>query len=256
MNPFDNRTGWRARGVALVALVCFATLPALTALAQEAEKRMATALSGYAGQPIAIESIKPSPAPGISEVQIENGPMLYATDDGAYFFLNGDLHRADGADAINLTEERRSVGRREQMATVSVDDMVVFSPEGETLDYVSVFTDVTCFYCQKLHREVDQLNAKGIEVRYLAFPRGGIDSDGAKKLATAWCAEDQQTTLTELKAGVELPLNECANNPIAAQYQLGKDLGVSGTPAIVTSTGLMIPGYRPASDLAALLGLE
>ena len=256
MNPFDNRTGWRARGAALGALVCFATLPALTALAQEAEKRMATALSGYAGQPIAIESIKPSPAPGISEVQIENGPMLYATDDGAYFFLNGDLHRADGADAINLTEERRSVGRREQMATVSVDDMVVFSPEGETLDYVSVFTDVTCFYCQKFHREVDQLNAKGIEVRYLAFPRGGIDSDGAKKLATAWCAEDQQTTLTELKAGVELPLNECANNPIAAQYQLGKDLGVSGTPAIVTSTGLMIPGYRPASDLAALLGLE
>jgi len=240
----------------MFALLCFVTLPALTALAQEAEKRMATALSGYAGQPIAIESIKPSPAPGISEVQIENGPMLYATDDGAYFFLNGDLHRADGADAINLTEERRSVGRREQMATVSVDDMVVFSPEGETLDYVSVFTDVTCFYCQKLHREVDQLNAKGIEVRYLAFPRGGIDSDGAKKLATAWCAEDQQTTLTELKAGVELPLNECANNPIAAQYQLGKDLGVSGTPAIVTSTGLMIPGYRPASDLAALLGLE
>ena len=217
---------------------------------------MAAALSGFAGQPIAIESIKPSPAPGISEVQIENGPMLYATDDGAYFFLNGDLHRADGADAINLTEERRSVGRREQMAMVSVDDMVVFSPEGETLDYVSVFTDVTCFYCQKLHREVDQLNAKGIEVRYLAFPRGGIDSDGAKKLATAWCAEDQQTTLTELKAGVELPQNECADNPIAAQYQLGKDLGVSGTPAIVTSTGLMIPGYRPASDLAALLGLE
>ncbi len=256
MNPFDDRTGWRLRGAAMVALVCLAILPALTAAAQEAEKRMAAALSGFAGQPIAIESIKPSPAPGISEVQIENGPMLYATDDGAYFFLNGDLHRADGADAINLTEERRSVGRREQMATVSVDDMVVFSPEGETLDYVSVFTDVTCFYCQKLHREVDQLNAKGIEVRYLAFPRGGIDSDGAKKLATAWCAEDQQTTLTELKAGVELPLNECADNPIAAQYQLGKDLGVSGTPAIVTSTGLMIPGYRPASDLAALLGLE
>ena len=240
----------------MVVLVCLATVPALTAVAQEAEQRMAAALSGFAGQPISIESIKPSPAPGISEVQIENGPMLYATDDGAYFFLNGDLHRADGADAINLTEERRSVGRMEQMAAVSVDDMVVFSPEGETLDYVSVFTDVTCFYCQKLHREVDQLNAKGIEVRYLAFPRGGIDSDGAKKLATAWCAEDQQTALTELKAGVELPLNECADNPIAAQYQLGKELGVSGTPAIVTSTGLMIPGYRPASDLAALLGLE
>ena len=256
MSPYYDTTGWRARWAAVLVSLCAATLPALNSLAQEAEERMATALSGFAGQPIAIESIRPSPAPGLSEVQIENGPMLYATDDGAYFFLNGDLHQADGDGAINLTEERRSVGRREQMASVSVADMVVFTPEGETLDYVSVFTDVTCFYCQKLHREVDQLNAIGIEVRYLAFPRGGIDSDGAKKLATAWCAEDQQTTLTELKAGVELPLNECADNPIAAQYQLGKDLGVSGTPAIVTSTGLLIPGYRPAADLAALLGLE
>ena len=77
---------------------------------------------------------------------------------------------------------------------------------------------------------------------------------GAQKLATAWCAEDQQTTLTELKAGVELPVNDCADNPIAAQYQLGQDMGVSGTPAIVTSSGLMVPGYRPADDLAALLG--
>jgi thiol:disulfide interchange protein DsbC len=93
-------------------------------------------------------------------------------------------------------------------------------------------------------------------VRYLAFPRGGVESDGAKKLATAWCAEDQQTTLTDLKAGVEMPINECANNPVAAQYQLGQSMGVSGTPAIITSSGSMIPGYRPAADLAATLGLN
>ena len=148
------------------------------------------------------------------------------------------------------------MARKEQLATVSVDDMVVFSPEGETRDYIAVFTDVTCFYCQKLHREVDQLNAIGIEVRYLAFPRGGIDSDGAQKLATAWCADDQQTALTELKAGVELPINQCEGNPIAAQYELGKEMGVSGTPAIVTSSGELIPGYRPAAALVALLGLD
>jgi thiol:disulfide interchange protein DsbC len=116
--------------------------------------------------------------------------------------------------------------------------------------------DVTCFYCQKLHREVDQLNAKGVEVRYLAFPRSGIESEGAEKLATAWCADDQQTALTELKAGVELPVNRCEGNPIAAQYELGKEMGVSGTPAIVTSSGELIPGYRPAAALVALLGLD
>ena len=83
-----------------------------------------------------------------------------------------------------------------------------------------------------------------------------MNSEGAKKLATAWCAKDQRTTLTKLKAGVDLPVNDCSDNPIAAQYQLGQDIGVSGTPAIITSSGMMIPGYRPAADLAVVLGLD
>jgi thiol:disulfide interchange protein DsbC len=225
-------------------------------LADDAIDILAASLSSFAGQPVGIDSVSPSPAPGISEVQITNGPLIYATEDGAYFFLNGDLHQTGAFGAINLTEERRAAVRKEQLAAISAKDMVVFKPEGETLDYISVFTDVTCFYCQKLHREVDQLNSMGIEVRYLAFPRGGIPSDSATKLATAWCSTDRQTTLTELKAGVEMPLNECADNPIAMQYQIGQQMGVSGTPAIITSAGQMIPGYRPAADLAAVLGLD
>mgnify|MGYP003345526740 FL=1 len=258
MNPFYT---WRnlALWVCRERVLCMSLMCALWitgASAQEIEDRMGAALSAFAGQPIGIESVRPSPAPGIVEVQVINGPLLYATEDGGYFFLNGDLHQVGVSGAVNLTEERRSLARKEQLAAVSLEDMVVFSPKGETRDYVSVFTDVTCFYCQKLHREVDQLNAKGVEVRYLAFPRGGINSDGAKKLATAWCADDQQTTLTELKAGMDLPVNDCADSPIAAQYQLGQEMGVSGTPAIITSSGMMIPGYRPAADLIVALGLD
>ena len=258
MNPFHtlrNFALWVCRARVLwMPLMC--ALWVTGASAQEIEDRLGAALSAFAGQPIGIESVRPSPAPGIVEVQVINGPLLYATEDGGYFFLNGDLHQVSVSGAVNLTEERRSLARKEQLAAVSLEDMVVFSPKGETRDYVSVFTDVTCFYCQKLHREVDQLNAKGVEVRYLAFPRGGINSDGAKKLATAWCADDQQTTLTELKAGMDLPVNDCADNPIAAQYQLGQEMGVSGTPAIITSSGMMIPGYRPAADLIVVLGLD
>ena len=258
MNPFYT---WRnlALWVCRERVLCMPLMCALWitgASAQEIEDRMGAALSAFAGQPIGIESVRPSPAPGIVEVQVINGPLLYATEDGGYFFLNGDLHQVSVSGAVNLTEERRSLARKEQLAAVSLEDMVVFSPKGETRDYVSVFTDVTCFYCQKLHREVDQLNAKGVEVRYLTFPRGGINSDGAKKLATAWCANDQQTTLTELKAGLDLPVNDCADNPIAAQYQRGQEMGVSWTPAIITSTGMMIPGYRPAADLIVALGLD
>ena len=258
MNPsytLRNLALWVRRAwVSWMPLMC--ALWITGASAQEIEDRMGAALSAFAGQPIGIESVRPSPAPGIVEVQVINGPLLYATEDGGYFFLNGDLHQVSVSGAVNLTEERRSLARKEQLAAVSLEDMVVFSPKGETRDYVSVFTDVTCFYCQKLHREVDQLNAKGVEVRYLAFPRGGINSDGAKKLATAWCADDQQTTLTELKAGMDLPVNDCADSPIAAQYQLGQEMGVSGTPAIITSSGMMIPGYRPAADLIVVLGLD
>jgi len=255
MNPFSHILR-RVHRYGVPGFTLFALLFGAPSFADDLKEKMAAALTGFAGQPIGIEAVRSSPAPGIAEVQIENGPMIYATEDGNYFFLNGDLHQTSATGAINLTEERRAVTRKEQLSAVAVEDMVVFSPEGETRDYIAVFTDVTCFYCQKLHREVDQLNAKGIEVRYLAFPRGGVDSEGAQKLATAWCAEDQQTTLTELKAGVELPVNDCADNPIAAQYQLGQDIGVSGTPAIVTSSGLMVPGYRPADDLVTLLGLD
>ena len=258
MNPFYTLRNL-ALSVCRERVLCMPLMCALWitgASAQEIEDRMGAALSAFAGQPIGIESVRPSPAPGIVEVQVINGPLLYATEDGGYFFLNGDLHQVSVSGAVNLTEERRSLARKEQLAAVSLEDMVVFSPKGETRDYVSVFTDVTCFYCQKLHREVDQRNAKGVEVRYLAFPRGGINSDGAKKLATAWCADDQQTTLTELKAGMDLPVNDCADSPIAAQYQLGQEMGVSGTPAIITSSGMMIPGYRPAADLIVVLGLD
>jgi thiol:disulfide interchange protein DsbC len=246
----------KRRFVALVVKILAPILLSGAVLADDAMDILAASLSSFVGQPVSIDSVNPSPAPGIAEVQITNGPLIYATEDGAYFFLNGDLHQTGAFGAINLTEERRAAVRKEQLAAISPKDMVVFKPEGETLDYISVFTDVTCFYCQKLHREVDQLNSMGIEVRYLAFPRGGIPSDSATKLATAWCSMDRQTTLTELKAGVEMPLNECADNPIAMQYQIGQQMGVSGTPAIITSAGQMIPGYRPAADLAAVLGLD
>ena len=134
--------------------------------------------------------------------------------------------------------------------------MIVFSPLEPPKAHITVFTDITCGFCRKLHLEMNDFNRRGIEVRYLAFPRGGMASQGAKQLATAWCARNREATLTSLKSGVEMPLNDCEGNPVAEHYALGNRLGVRGTPAIVTSDGQMIPGYRSASDIASLLGIE
>jgi thiol:disulfide interchange protein DsbC len=134
--------------------------------------------------------------------------------------------------------------------------MIIFSPQGEPRAHITVFTDVSCFYCQKLHKEVPELNKRGVEVRYLAYPRSGLDSPGYRQLVTAWCATDRQDTLTRLKGKESVPENVCADNPVAAQYELGQQLGVRGTPAMVTEDGTLIPGYQSADDLMVTLGLD
>ncbi len=219
------------------------------------EAKISAALSDGSGAGIAVTDVRKTEAEGLLEVTLDNGLVLYATESGDHFVV-GDLYaiRKDGL--VNLAEEKRERERVAMIDGVDIGQMIVFTPEGEVRDYITVFTDVTCFYCQKLHREVEDLNNRGIEVRYLAYPRGGPDSDGARKLATAWCANDQQETLTQLKAGVTLPVNDCDEAPVVAQYQLGSAMGVRGTPAIVTSDGQMIPGYKPASELAQILGLD
>ena len=202
-----------------------------------------------------VGSVSPSEIPGLYEVQFINGPLVYTNADGSNFIV-GDMYAVEGGKYVNLAEKRRDGERAEQLAAIKQGDMIVFSPEGETRAHVSVFTDVTCFYCQKLHQEVPELNKRGVEVRYLAYPRAGVDSDGFRQLASAWCADNPQETLTKLKNRQSVPTKVCDGNPIAAQYQLGQEMGVRGTPAIITADGQMLPGYMPADELIEVLGLE
>ena len=202
-----------------------------------------------------VDSVAFSELPGMYRVQLSQGPILYASGDGAYFIV-GDLYGVEAAGFVNLTERQRSANRRLALADVGAANTIVFPAEGQARAHVTVFTDVSCFYCQKFHREVPELNRRGVEVRYLAYPREGIDSAGFRQLASAWCADDRRSTLTRLKNRETLPDNVCPGNPVARQFELGQQLGVRGTPAIVTPLGDMIPGYRSAEDLVALLGVD
>jgi len=204
---------------------------------------------------LSVETIEVSEVPGLYAVQYANGPLVYATENGAHFIV-GDLHRVTPEGLVNVTELRRDRQRTSLLGAVDEKDMIVFAPEGEPRARISVFTDTTCFYCQKLHREVPALNEQGVEVRYLAWPRGGPVSDGYRQLVTAWCANDRQQTLTRLKARQSVPEKLCADNPIDEQFQLGQQVGVRGTPALVTDDGRLIPGYQPADQLLQTLGLQ
>jgi len=235
---------WSASGLAVAG--------ELVPKAQEDKMRKALEL-GDTG--LKVGSIKTSEIPGLYEVQFTDGPMVYSSAKGD-FFIVGDMFSVGLTGYVNLADKRRDGERLEKMSVVDIEDMIVFSPEGEVRTSVTVFTDVSCFYCQKLHKEVPELNKRGVEVRYLAYPRAGIGSDAYKQLASAWCADDTQATMTALKNREAVPENVCAGNPVADHYSLGQKVGVRGTPAIITETGQMIPGYQSADDLMTTLGLN
>jgi len=154
----------------------------------------------------------------------------------------------------NLAEQDRVEKRQALMASVDVHDMVVFPAGGERKAIINVFTDVDCGYCRKLHQEVPELNELGVEVRYLAYPRAGIGSRSYEKIVSAWCSDDRKGAITALKAGEEIPDSNCTN-PVASQYELGHEVGVSGTPAIVLEDGRLLPGYMPADQLVQAIGI-
>ena len=177
------------------------------------------------------EQPRPSPVAGLYEVQVKGGPLLYIDADGSHF-IAGDLFAVQKSGFVNLAEQGRQKERAELIAAVKPEDMIIFAPENPKAT-IAVFTDVDCGYCRKLHSEVAELNALGIAVHYLAFPRAGLGSPSFRKIASAWCAKDPGAALTSLKNGEEIPENVCADNPVAAQMLLGEQVGVNGTPALV-----------------------
>jgi thiol:disulfide interchange protein DsbC len=199
---------------------------------------------------MAVNDIVLSPI-GLYEVGIQNGQSIYVSRD-AKFLIPGDLYEAKEEGLVNLGEARRNTIRRERIAALDEADMIVFAPEGERKATVTVFTDVDCPYCRKLHSEIEALNSYGIAVRYLAFPRTGLNTEIATKMISTWCAEDRKAMMTSAKRGGDVPAADC-DNPVAEQYQLGREVGVTGTPALVFDDGTIMPGYVEAPTLAKYL---
>ncbi|MDZ7669147.1 MAG: DsbC family protein [Gammaproteobacteria bacterium] len=242
-----------ARLLSITIFAGFAGTAMLAGAAEPDAERLVSKLKSLRPD-IPIEAVSSTPIPGIIALELAGGTVFYGTADGRYLFA-GDLYELGDNDLINLAEAGRVDRRRELMSTVDEKDMLIFSPSGATRTTISVFTDVDCGYCQKLHQEVPALNDMGVEVRYLAYPRAGVGSRSYQKIVSAWCAENPNAALTKLKARESIPDATCPN-PVAEQFELGREMGVNGTPAIVLEDGRMLPGYMPADDLVQAIGLE
>jgi thiol:disulfide interchange protein DsbC len=197
---------------------------------------------------IKVEDVRPSAVAGLYEVS-SGTEVGYVSADGR-FYVDGDVF--DMGTKLNITEERRKQGRLALLASVADEDAIVFAPKTPARHTVTVFTDVNCVHCRRLHSEMGELNRLGIRVRYLMYPRGGPGTEAWKQAENVWCSADRKDALTRAKRGEDIEAARC-DTPIAAQYQLGRDIGVTGTPGIVTETGEFLAGYASAAHLASYL---
>ena len=232
--------------VPLLIAALFASWLTASAFAQTAEEKDFNAVEKKVRTLVpnaTTIAISETPIEGILQVQI-NSDIIYVTANGEYL-LQGQIMEIDSR--TNITDQAKSGIRMSLLTGLKPEEQISFSPENPKYDLL-VFTDIDCGYCRKLHNQVAEYNEEGIAIHYMAFPRAGIGSASYDKFVSVWCADDNKTALTLAKNGTDPePLN--CQNPIAEQYDLGREVGVTGTPALVTSDGTLIPGYVPPAQL-------
>jgi thiol:disulfide interchange protein DsbC len=195
------------------------------------------------------EDVAASPVPGLYEVTM-GGHIVYVTSAGK-FLLSGNVYALDTQ--TNLTAARRSAARAKALAAVPEEQMIVFGPNKAKMT-VTVFTDIDCTYCRRFHTQMADLNKAGVRVRYMMYPRTGPGTESWRKAESVWCAKDRRDALTRAKKGEQLKSKQCpADEALKAQWELGEDLGVEGTPAIFTQTGDYVGGFMTPDQLVQVI---
>lgn len=200
---------------------------------------------------LVVTAVKPSPVDGFLEVAV-GSEFLYVTND-AKFVFRGDLFETGSF--VNLTDASRTAARSQYLTSIDPSTTIIFPAENPKYT-VTVFTDIDCGYCRKLHRQMAEYNDLGITVRYLFFPRSGPGTSSWAKAEAVWCAESQQDALTKAKNNLPVNSEDCGTTPVAAHYEIVNSLALRGTPAIFTDNGQHIMGYRSPEELLEILQAE
>jgi thiol:disulfide interchange protein DsbC len=218
----------------------------------DATARVSAALAKVLPPGLKPDRIVESSMPGLFEVMVHSR-LLYVSADGRHVFVgSGDLIDLDTME--NLSDKRRRELTLAAVDSVDEKDMIVIGPK-DAKRTITVFTDVDCPYCAKFHLEVPKLVENGVKVRYLLYPRSGLNGRTYQRSVAVWCAEDRVKAIGVAKAGGKLEMKTCPN-PVAEHYAAGQKAGVTGTPTIVLDNGDIVGGYRPADQMLAILGLK
>lgn len=197
-----------------------------------------------AGLKVKVLSISNTEIPNMYRAALDGFPAVLTTADGKYIF-QGEIIRLDDKKVHNVSEGLQAVENKEIFAKLNPKDLIVYPATGKTKHTVYVFTDVGCPYCQKFHHHMNDFNKLGIEVRYIAWPRG---DQFFPAMQSIWCSEDRRAAFDTASNSLPVHAEQC-DSPVKAQYELGTKIGVNGTPAVYSSEGYYLGGYFQPNDL-------
>ena len=180
---------------------------------------------------------------------IINKQIYYATNDGKYLIV-GNVINLNTKESI--TENTKMNQRLSIIDSMDMKNFMIFKPK-KTDHILTIFTDTSCPYCQKLHNEIPDLLENNIEIRYVLFSRNGNDVDAYQQLVSAWCSADKVDALEDLFSGDILDDVSNCENPIARNFDYAGSLSVEGTPTIFLEDGRIIPGYQNYKNILAFI---
>lgn len=241
---------WTAKRPVLYVCALLLALPFHAATAGDDAAKLEEVRSkvSEAFNEIEPEHVQPSPVDGWYTIR-KGAIIAYISSDGRYL-LQGDLIDMDAE--VNLTEQSRNEARLEMLSSIPEETMIVFSPD-EPKYSIAVFTDIDCTYCRRLHSQIEEYLAQGIEIRYLLYPRNGPDTPSWEKAEEVWCSNDRNNALTLAKLDQEFQTESCDASTVQTHFALGQDVGLRGTPAIVLEDGTLVSGYLPPLELTQAL---
>jgi thiol:disulfide interchange protein DsbC len=254
----NNRIAWLL-AVVLPLTACAQSVSA-PKVAQASEAKAAAPQTPIAGNDPRValaakipgakpEDLRATPIPGIFELT-HGTDISYVTADAGFVFA-GDLYKvASSGDFPNLSETRRRELRLTMLNAVPESQMLIYGP-AKAAHTITVFTDIDCPWCQRLHSQMADYNKLGIRVRYLFYPRSGPNTESWAKADAVWCSADRKDAFTRAKAGAKLQETDCPSSPVGHDYKLGRDIGVTGTPGVVMESGELVPGYLSPPQMLA-----
>lgn len=222
--------------------------------AQQIEEKLAQDLPA-----VEIDKVEKSVIDGFYFVDLRDGSSILISDDGRYI-LSGEV--IDISQRINLTQERRALANKTILENISQDDLITFKAENET-DVIYVFTDPSCPYCRLMHKEIPDLNAMGVSVKYILYPRGGNQGPGFESIQAVLHSDDKPAAIHEFKTNEHSTKYDFSSKSTAQKeavladirryFELGNRLSVRGTPATFLADGMPISGYKKAQELVEII---